>query len=167
MTDVELKSVARLLDKYKAESNSISIYHMIKCYLRELSVNYEQKWSHNLDNIYLRLFEYVNRHYELLDSIMQMRDEHTFLADWSIMLVYVELEYSKFKELLSKQKNNIFKKVDPVNEKFLDKIMFIIQQLEIYLSIYLRKQSSIVEDLDEKLTSASKYFLIRSKISYS
>lgn len=49
----------------------VSLYHMMRAYLKELSLNCGYSWPSGVDEIYLNLFNQLCKHYDLFEAILE------------------------------------------------------------------------------------------------
>lgn len=63
--------IEEFLNDFKNIKNEISLFDLNKLYLINLSLNYDQTWYSGLDEIYLNIFNFVNKQYNLFDALAE------------------------------------------------------------------------------------------------
>jgi hypothetical protein len=118
----EPQIINAIIDQLSSESlEMMNILDIIKVYLSYLSLNYDKEWPLGLEKIYSNLFDLFNSHYDIYDAIStttaninnneECSDE--LLTFYSIIIVHLEIEFSKLKEI--HQKENLFDQEDQNN----------------------------------------------------
>ena len=114
------------------------------------------------------MFQQIHTTYDLFEAFIHEEDIINFIQLCSILLVYTEIEFNKFKEI--QEKNNRSKKqidlaTERINNKYLHKLIFYFQQVEIYFERFLQLNNIKVDEFfnDYGLIKDVRYFQIRCK----
>jgi len=134
-----------------------------------MSLLFDQIWYDDLEEIYLKLYKIVEEQVDLMETLTD--DQQTlyeFLSWSSIILVYLEIKYSKFKgEPAKKTVNNLIHVKHEINELNTDRSALILNsqlnQFGKYFSRFYEMNQTKINDIkDVKFRDSVQTFIVRS-----
>jgi len=104
-----------------------------------------------LDEVYVNLFNLLNSHQDQFEALSnpdfeELSHLQSFTDLCQICLVYLEIEFSKFKALIDKltQKKELNEHaIELINKKYIHKLVFFYQQLETYYTAFNNSNNPI------------------------
>ncbi|CAF0778497.1 unnamed protein product [Brachionus calyciflorus] len=157
----ESEPVEKFIEKLK--SCETNMFELIKKYLNELSLNFDKKWYESLDEIFIKLFDYLNNQMNLTELISSERNHENFLSFAPIIICYYDLKFSKYKlEIESRNSNeeDLNISFEPRDLK-MEKLIYDLQEFENVSEEYFDYELFNENCQNERISNVFQSLLLR------